>query len=126
MNNKLLIVDDEDVLLRSLKPYFTRKGYVVFTALKGEDGLELLKVEDPDLMILDLHLKEGIQGVEVLKQAIALKPTLKIAVVTGFGKDDDVIKMCLDLGAKAVLKKPITLDVLKEELEKLKGNKGEG
>ena len=122
MNNKLLIVDDEDVLLRSLKPYFTRKGYAVFTALKGEDGLELLKVEDPDLMILDLHLTEGIQGVDILKQALEFKPGLKIAIHTGFGNDNDAVDMCLKMGAKIVLPKPITLDILKDELDKLKGS----
>lgn len=118
-NNKLMIVDDEEILLRQLKSFFARKGYTVFTASKGEDGLTLLKEQDPDLMILDLHLAEGIQGVDVLKQAIALKPVLKVVILTGFGKDEDVVKICLNLGAKTVLAKPITLDILKEELDKL-------
>lgn len=120
MNNKLLVIEDEEVLLRNYKSYFGRKGYVVFTSPKGEDGLELLKAQDPDLMVLDLHLKEGIQGIEILKQAIEFKPALKIAVLTGFGKDDDVINMCLSLGAKIILKKPIVLEALKEELDKLR------
>jgi len=121
MGNKLLIVDDEEVLLKNIKSYFGRKGYVVFTALNGEAGLDQLKTEDPDLMLLDLHLKEGIQGMEILKQSLEIKPSLKIAVLTGSGSDEDVRKSCLDLGAKAVLKKPIALDGLKGELEKLKG-----
>lgn len=121
MGNKLLIVDDEEVLLKNIKSYFGRKGYVVFTALNGEAGLDQLKTEDPDLMLLDLHLKEGIQGMEILKQSLEIKPSLKIAVLTGSGNDQDVVKNCLDLGAKAVLKKPIALDGLKGELEKLKG-----
>jgi len=119
MNNNLLVVDDEEVLLRNYKSYLERKGYVVFTAPRGESGLELLKQHGPDLMLLDLHLKEGIQGIDVLKQALELKPGLKVIVLTGFGKDEDVINMCLNLGAKKVLKKPIALDALKEELDKL-------
>jgi len=119
MNKKLLVIEDEEILLRNYKSYFGRKGYEVFTTPKGEDGLDLLKEHDPDLMLLDLHLKEGIQGMDVLKQAIALKPTLKIVILTGFGNDKDAVDMCLKMGAKVVLPKPITLDILKEELDKL-------
>lgn len=120
MENKLLIIDDEEILIKNYKYYLERRGYLVFTTPKGEDGLELLKQHDPDLMLLDLSLKEGLQGREVLKQAIALKPTLKIAVLTGFGDDEEVRNTCISLGAKIVLTKPITLDGLKEELDKLK------
>jgi len=119
-NNKLLIVDDEEIILRQFKFFLERKGYVVFTASKGEAGLALLKEHDPDSMILDLHLAEGIQGVDVLKRALELKPGLKVAIYTGFGKDKDAVDMCLNMGAKIVLSKPITLDILKEELEKLR------
>lgn len=119
-NNKLLFVDDEEFILRQFKSFLGRKGYIVFTATKGEDGLILLKEHDPDLMILDLHLAEGIQGIDVLKWALEFKPALRVAVYTGFGNDKDVVDMCLNMGAKIVLPKPITLDVLKEKLDKLR------
>lgn len=118
-NNKLVILDDEEMILRHLKLFLQRRGYIVFTAAKGEDGLALLKEHDPDLMILDLHLAEGIQGVDVLKRALEFKPGLKVAIYTGFGKDKDTVNMCLNLGAKTVIPKPTTLDLLKEELDKL-------
>lgn len=120
MNNKLLIIDDEEVLIRNYKSYFGRKGYIVFISLTGEQGLELLREHDPDLMLLDLHLKDGIQGIEVLREAIAIKPNLKVAILTGFGQDEEVRNTCISLGAKVVLKKPLTLEALKEEVEKLK------
>jgi len=118
-NNKLIVIDDEEIILRQFKFFFGRKGYEVFTASKGEDGLALLKEHDPDLMILDLHLAEGVQGVDILKQALEFKPGLKVAIHTGFGNDKDAVDMCLKMGAKVVLPKPITLDILKEELDKL-------
>lgn len=120
MNSKLLVIDDEEVLLNNIKSFFGRKGYQVFTSSTGDSGLELLKQNDPDFLLLDLHLKEGIQGMNVLKKALELKPGLKIAILSGFGKDEEIIKTCLNLGAKAVLKKPMTLDTLKKEVEKLK------
>ena len=124
LNNKLLIVDDEEFVLCQFKSFLERKGYVVFTASKGEDGISLLKEHDPDLMILDLHLAEGIQGKDVLKEALEFKPALRIAIYTGFGNDKDAVDMCLNMGAKIVLPKPITLDVLKEELDKLRNIHG--
>ncbi len=119
-NNKLLIIDDEEIILRQLKSFFQRKGYIVFTASKGEDGLVLLKENDADLMILDLHLAEGLQGIDVLKHALEFKSGLKVAIFTGFGKDKDMVDMCLNMGAKIVLDKPIALDILKQELDKLR------
>jgi len=119
-NNKLLIVDDEEFILSQFKSYLERKGYLVFTATKGEEGLTLLKQNNPDLMLLDLHLKEGIQGIDVLKQALEFKPDLKVAIYSGFGNDNETIDSCLKLGAKLVLPKPINLKTLKEELDKLR------
>ena len=120
MNNKLLIIDDEDILLEILKPYFERKGYEVFTAERGDAGLTLLKEHDPDLMLLDLHMQIGIQGIDILKEALKFKPGLRIVVFTGFGRDEDIVRECINLGAKTVVRKPSSLNVLKEALDKLK------
>lgn len=120
MNNKVLVVEDEEFLLKTYKSYLERKGYEVFITPKGETGIALLKEHDPDFMILDLSLGEGIQGIDVLKESIKIKPALKVIVSTGFGKDDDVIDMCTKQGAKCVFKKPLQLDVLRQELEKMK------
>lgn len=118
-NNKLIIVDDEEIILNQFKSFLTRKGYIVFTASSGEEGLNLLKTEDPDLMILDLHLTEGMQGMDVLKRALEFKPNLKVAIHSGIGQDKDAVDMCLNMGAKIVLSKPIALSAVKEELDKL-------
>lgn len=119
MSVKLLIIDDEEGLIQSLKSYLERKGFIVTTSLRGDVGLELLKQENPELLLLDLHLKEGPQGITVLKEALTVKPSLKIAIFTGFGDDKDAEKACLDLGAKLFIKKPIQLSALKDKLDTL-------
>ena len=91
----------------------------MFCAPRGDIGLELLKTHNPELLLLDLHMKEGIQGIEILQRALELKPDLKVAIFTGFGGDADVLKACLAKGAKIVLRKPMTLEVLKAEIDKL-------
>ncbi|MCM8786431.1 MAG: response regulator [Candidatus Omnitrophica bacterium] len=115
----ILFVDDEENLLKVYKSYLERKGHNVVYALKGEDGLEILKNHKIDLLILDLHLKEGMQGIDVLKEAHNTYPNLTIMILSGFGGDEDVIAKCTQLGAKKVLKKPLTLAELKENIEKL-------
>jgi DNA-binding response OmpR family regulator len=119
MSIKLLVIDDEQAILDSVKFYFERREYVVFLASRGDIGLELLKEHDPGLLLLDLHMKEGIQGMEILQKALKFKPNLKVAICTGFGGDADVIAACLKLGAKVVLKKPLALEALKAEVDKL-------
>jgi DNA-binding response OmpR family regulator len=119
MSIKLLVIDDEQIILDSIKSYFERRGYAVFPAHRGDIGLELLKEHGPGLLLLDLHMKEGIQGMEILQRALALKPDLKVAILTGFGGDADVEATCLKLGAKVVLKKPLALEALKAEVDKL-------
>lgn len=118
-NNKLVIVDDEEIVLHQFKSFLERKGYQVFTASCGEDALTLLKQEDADLMILDLHLTEGLQGMDVLKRSLEFKPSLKVAIHSGIGQDKDAVNMCLNMGAKTVLSKPMALSAIKEELDKL-------
>jgi DNA-binding response OmpR family regulator len=118
-NNKLVIVDDDEILLRQFKSFLERKGYIVFTAVRGEDAIELLKKEDADLMILDLHLTEGMQGMDVFRRALEFKPGLKVAIHSGIGHDKDAVDMCLNMGAKMVLSKPMALSAVKEELDKL-------
>ncbi|MCX7661069.1 MAG: response regulator [Candidatus Omnitrophica bacterium] len=117
---KVLIVDDEEILLNNLKSYLERKGYIVECILNGEDGLELIKEKDFDILLLDLHLKEGPSGLEVLKLALKIKPELKVVVFTGYGQDKDIEETCFSLGAKGFLKKPLSLSQLKEELERIK------
>lgn len=118
MPTNLLIIEDEELILNNLKVYLERKGYQVACAQRGDLGLELLKSQEFKILLLDLHLKEGPAGLEVLKEAIKIKPDLKIIVLTGYGQDNDIKQTCYSLGAKGFLKKPISLSQLKEELER--------
>lgn len=54
MNKKILIIEDEEILLTLIEKKLTNNGYKVFTALNGKDGFELIKQENPDLVLLDI------------------------------------------------------------------------
>ena len=62
--NKILLVDDEPIIVMLFKTILESKGYAVSVALTGEEGLKMAKEINPDLIILDYHLP-GLNGKEV-------------------------------------------------------------
>lgn len=117
--HKILIIDDEETLLKNIGDFLTVKGFTVFTSKDGDSGLKLMESENPHLLILDLHLKEGPNGVQVLRLAKMIKPDLKVIMFTGFGEEDDVKDSCISLGANVFLSKPSSLKTIAETVENL-------
>lgn len=116
---RILIIDDEETLLKNTEDFLKVSGYIVFTSTNSAKGLELLKNNNPELLILDLHLKEGLTGMQVLKEAKAIKPGLKVVISSGFGEEDETKDSCLSLGANAFLSKPTSLKSLSEAIKNL-------
>jgi len=76
MENKILVVDDEEAIRELLERAFTKAGYTVCCAGSGEGALEVLKQEDIQVMFLDLKLPE-LNGVELCSQIRKDKPNSK-------------------------------------------------
>ena len=117
MAKKLLIIDDEENLTKSLSVSFKVRGYEVAAATNSTDGLRLVKEFSPDLLLLDLHLSEGKTGLDVLREAKAMKPDLKVIVLTGFGDEEGVEDECFRLGAVKFLPKAFTINELLREVD---------
>ena len=116
---KILIIDDEETLLKNIGDYLKISGYDVFTSPNSANGLELLRNHEPELLLLDLHLKEGLTGIQVLRAAKMLKPDLKVVISSGFGEEEETKKSCFSLGANAFLSKPVSLKSLSETIKNL-------
>ena len=116
---KILLIDDEETLLKNIGDFLRVTGYSVFTSSNSTDGLELLRNHGPDLLLLDLHLKEGLTGMQVLRAAKMLKPDLKVIILSGFGEEEDTKNSCISLGASAFLGKPTSLKSLSETIKNL-------
>lgn len=116
---RILIIDDEEALLKNVGDFLSVSGYVVFTSPNSANGLELLRNHEPELLLLDLHLKEGLTGMQVLKAAKMLKPDLKVIVSSGFGEEEEMKNNCFSLGANAFLSKPTSLKSLSEAIKNL-------
>ena len=101
---KILIVEDEDSIRGFLKINLKRNGFEVLEANNGEDGLKILDLEEPVLIILDVMLP-GIDGFEVCKRAREKKEKIGIIMLTAKGQDMDKI-MGLEYGADDYMVKP--------------------
>lgn len=116
---KLLIVDDEAATVDMLSTYLTLQGHETVGAYSGEDGLVLVQVEKPDLLILDLMMPD-IEGFEVC-QRLRQNPefqTLPVLIVSA-RTDQGSIDKAMSYGADGYLTKPINLPRLTSEIQRL-------
>jgi CheY-like chemotaxis protein len=80
--NKLLIVDDEKIILAAWEEELKHAGYDVKTALKGKKAVELVRHEKPDFVITDLVMPE-MNGVEVCKIIKKMYPDIEVVFISG-------------------------------------------
>jgi CheY-like chemotaxis protein len=105
----ILIVDDAAEQRVLASQMMERLGYEVFTASSGEEAVELVHKQDYDLLILDMILPPGINGLETYKRILELSPGQKAVIASGYSQSDDVSE-ALGLGAGSYVKKPYTLE----------------
>jgi len=112
----ILVVDDTPEILKMLKKQLEHWGYRALVCSSGEEGLSLAKLEQPDLILLDV-LMPKMKGREVCARLKADPLTEHIPVVflTALGLPDHV-KSGLDLGAEDYLMKPFRPEELKERI----------
>lgn len=105
---KILIVDDEQDLVKLIRYHLEKEGYKITAAYNGEDALFLARKERPELIILDLMLP-GIDGLEVCKRLKTSQELASIAIVmlTAKGEKED-ITVGLRLGADDYVTKPFS------------------
>jgi DNA-binding NtrC family response regulator len=108
VRNSVLIVDDEEMILRSLRIALEGAGYTVSLASSGAAALAALHSESPDCMILDLRLGD-MNGLEVLEQARDQLSESKAIVITAHGDLDSAVR-ALRLGAYDFIRKPFDLE----------------
>lgn len=121
VKKKILIVEDDRSLQNALSEMLTQEGYAVIGAFDGEDGLQKLNAEKPDLVLLDIILpkKDGYEVLGAIKKG-ELKDT-PVLILTNLEEVDNVQK-ALDLGATTfMVKSDFSLkDVLEKVQENLK------
>jgi two-component system response regulator PilR (NtrC family) len=102
--NRILIIDDEEVLQDVLTALLQKEGFETLNARTGEEGLQVLEREEVDLVLLDLMLP-GIPGQEVLKRIRAEDPDQVVVVITAFSSIEGAIEAMRE-GAFHYIPKP--------------------
>ncbi len=114
---KILIIDDEVDICEMLKDFFDARGYEVMYALTGQGGLDAFNVEKPQIVLLDLFLKD-IYGLEILKQIRAKDRSCVVIIITGSGAKEDE-NAAMKLGADFYMDKPFSVAALKKLLSEI-------
>ena len=115
---KILIVDDEELIVKLLSMSLRSDGYETFSAYSGQQGLEVFKSESPDIVITDIKMP-GMDGLELLKKIKEIDPEKEVIIVTGHGDIDSTIA-ALQYGASDFINKPVRDDALAIALERAK------
>jgi two-component system alkaline phosphatase synthesis response regulator PhoP len=106
MRQKILVVDDEPVLVETLVYNLEQAGYQIITAADGASALEAARAETPDLIILDLMLP-GIDGLEVCRQLRSETRSATTSILMLSAKDEEIDKVVgLEVGADDYVTKP--------------------
>src|SRR5512147_3013492 len=109
MTTHILLVDDDDLLRRSLAFNLEKAGYRVSTAANAEDALALAQRDTPELLILDIGLP-GMDGLEALRQ-YRQRASVPVIFLTARRRQFDQV-LGLELGADDYVTKPFALEVL--------------
>ncbi|HEX9935008.1 MAG TPA: sigma-54 dependent transcriptional regulator [bacterium] len=112
-SNRILVVDDEEMIRDLLRETFQRKGYAVDTVEKGNDALKKIDTERYDLLVSDIRLPD-ISGMKILSETKKKRPDLGIIMITAYGSIKNAVK-AMKQGAFDYITKPFDL----EEIELL-------
>jgi DNA-binding response OmpR family regulator len=112
---KILIIDDDEVLLKLLSTALAEEGYSPLTTADGPQGLVLYQVHRPSLVLLDLGLP-SMSGIEVLREIRQFDEKAKVIVVTGYGSVESAV-VAIRYGAWDYVQKPIDMEVLLKKME---------
>lgn len=117
----ILVVDDHDDTLRSMKMLLNRLGYEVLAAENMTDALQIAEQQHFDILLSDIGLPDG-SGLELLKRLRASRDLPALAL-SGFGMDDD-IERSREAGFSDHLTKPVSIDRLQAAIARLEDEAG--
>jgi len=113
----LLIIDDEKSQRDILSGYLKKKGFNVFTAESGRDGIKIIGGNIIDIILSDYKMPE-MTGIEVLESVHKINPEISFVIITAYGTVENAVK-AMRVGAYDYISKPVDLDELDLLLERI-------
>jgi NtrC-family two-component system response regulator AlgB len=114
---KVLVVDDEAVVVNSIRKTLARKGYTVEAAFNCKDALARIYDQSYDLVLLDMKMSDG-NGLDLLPKIKQQRPNLRVVIVTGYASVDTAVE-AIQKGASDYMPKPFTPDELYSVTDKV-------
>jgi two-component system, response regulator, stage 0 sporulation protein F len=112
LKGKLLIVDDQFGIRILLSEVFQKAGYETYQAANGIQALEIVKEQNPDLVLLDMKIP-GMDGLEILKRMKTINKDIRVIIMTAYG-ELDMIQEAKELGAITHFAKPFDIDEIRD------------
>ena len=115
-NETILVVDDDDAQRDLARDMLGSLGYNVLTAENGQQAIEMLCHETVDLVVLDMIMENGYDGLDTFEAIRKLRPLQRAIIVTGYSETNRVKKAC-ELGVLRCIRKPYSLDSIGKVLK---------
>ncbi|MEM9157473.1 MAG: response regulator [Verrucomicrobiota bacterium] len=108
--SKILIIDDDESLLRAMRITLEKRGHEIFEASNGRDGIRVADTNELDLVVSDIVMPE-VEGLETIRALRHKFPSLPIIGVSGAGRSGmaNYLEMAAFMGAVRTLRKPFEL-----------------
>ena len=117
-NKKILLVDDDEWIRDSLTLYFDTEGcQVVAVWRRAEEGMELLKQQDYDIILLDYKLP-GIDGLTFSRKIQEIRPNAIKILITAY-KNKKVVSEAMNSGIQDLIDKPFTIKTIEDSMSRL-------
>ena len=114
---KILLIDDDEWIRDSLGLYFEGEGCHLLALETAEEGVEALKKQDYDIVMVDYRLP-GMDGLEFLKRIQKTQPHALKVLITAY-KSEGVVSEALKIGVQDFIEKPFTTKTIEESLTRL-------
>lgn len=112
MSARILIVDDEDIVVRSCLRILADSGYEIDVARSGAEALKMIDESAYDVLVVDIMMPQ-IDGLEVLKHAKHARPEAEVIIITGLAQSETAAR-ARELGAFSYLPKPFDPEEIRE------------
>lgn len=113
-NKKILVVDDDPDVLKSISRFLSKKGYPVSKATGGKEALAMMAKDTPNLVLLDALMPE-MDGVETLEKIRQQFPNVDVVMISAL-KEEAVARETINMGAYEWLPKPFSMEQLDRTL----------
>ena len=116
-NKKILLVDDDEWIRDSLTLYFDTEGCQMIAVETAEEGIELLKQQDYDIILLDYKLP-GIDGLTFSRKIQEIRPDAIKILITAY-KNKKVVSEAANVGIQDLIDKPFTIKTIEDSMLRL-------